>query len=232
VLGDVGETFFLMAQVASSTPRPPEGEARGAGLDARPGGTRSPSGTAIDCPARSRAARRARRTAGRPGRRREAPGEADATPLEAARDLYLAGSQLAPPGEAPRRPSGTCGAPPSSTPTNFSAWFLRGAAHLALDQDEPAVLCFAACVSLRPDFAPAWLNRGLAYSRLRQFGTARDDYDQALKLDPKYAEAYIQRGEAREAAATATARSRTTPGRSKPASPRPGRTSSGPPRSS
>src|SRR5207244_3782360 len=84
-------------------------------------------------------------------------------------------------------------------PENFSAWFLRGTAHLALNQYELGAMCFGASTALRPDFAPAWLNRGFALYRMRDYNRALEDYDQALKLDPNMTEAYIQRGQLRDA---------------------------------
>jgi tetratricopeptide (TPR) repeat protein len=125
--------------------------------------------------------------------------EAEATPLNLARDLYLAGSQQTRQGhhhDAIKHLQRST----QLDPENFSAWFLRGTAHLALEQDELAAMCFGACVSLRPKFAPAWMNRGFALFRLRLYPLAREDYDRALALDPGLTEAYIQRGELREAA--------------------------------
>ena len=78
-------------------------------------------------------------------------------------------------------------------PENFSAWFVRGTAHLALQQNELAALCFGSCTALRKEFAPAWLNRGLAYARMRFFQDARADYDRAIELDPTLTEAYVLR---------------------------------------
>jgi serine/threonine protein kinase/Flp pilus assembly protein TadD len=83
-------------------------------------------------------------------------------------------------------------------PTDFSAWFVRGTVHLALEQNEMAVMSFGACLAIRPDFAPAWRNRGLAFSRLRFDNQALEDYDRAIQLDPLRAESYLQRAVVRD----------------------------------
>jgi serine/threonine protein kinase/tetratricopeptide (TPR) repeat protein len=124
--------------------------------------------------------------------------EAAATPAETARDLYLAGKQLA----AQNRHRAALDLLRRATrldPSNFSAWMTAGSAHLALGHNEFAAVGFGSAVALRPDFAPAWMNRGLAFARLRKFAPARDDYDEAVRLDPKLTEAYLLRSEAREA---------------------------------
>ncbi len=202
VTGDVGETFFLMAQVAllraSAATDPSE---RTAHLDRagswnalaeRFGNERLPRAVR-----EQRAALADLRGDAAEGARLRH--EAEATPLVSARDLYLAGSQHARQGryrDAVRHLERAT----RLDPENFSAWFLRGTAHLALEQHELAVMCFTACVSLRPEFAPAWMNRGFAFARLRFFDHSRSDYDRALELDPQLTEAYVQRGEVREAA--------------------------------
>jgi serine/threonine protein kinase/Tfp pilus assembly protein PilF len=84
-------------------------------------------------------------------------------------------------------------------PKNFSAWFVRGTVHLALDQNDAAVACFTGCLALRDDFAPAWLNRGLAQARLRAYEAACEDYDRAVALDPSGTEPYVQRAAVRVA---------------------------------
>ncbi len=118
--------------------------------------------------------------------------EAAAIPAQSARDRFLAGAQLAQKGHyrdaLPRLREAT-----QIDPTNFSAWFVRGTTHLALEQNDLAAFCFAACTALRPDFAPAWLNRGLSFTRMRHYAQARDDYDRAVSLDPDLTEAFIQR---------------------------------------
>ena len=201
VRGDVGETFFLMAQVAllkaaGTTDEQERGEQIGRATKwnefaERYGNDRLP-----------RAVREQRaRVADLSGSRAEAErlrAESELTPLELPRDLYLAGSQQTRDGrhrDALRHLQRAT----LLDPENFSAWFLRGTAHLALEQNELAAMCFSACVSLRPDFAPAWMNRGFAFFRTRLYPEARDDYDRALKLDAKLAEAYVQRGQLREA---------------------------------
>ncbi|HEY1186784.1 MAG TPA: protein kinase, partial [Gemmata sp.] len=172
VRGDIGETFFLMAQVAliqaSGAEAPAEraahldraatwnARAESYGIDRLPRAIREQRAVITEQRGDGAAAERAR-------------AEAEATPLTRPRDLYLVGSQKARAGRhreaLPHLQRAT-----QLDPENFSAWFLRGVSHLATEQDELAVMCFGACVSLRPDFAPAWSNRGFAFFRLRRFG--------------------------------------------------------------
>ena len=123
--------------------------------------------------------------------------EAAKMPAQSARDRYLAGAQLAQKGRyrdaLPKLREAT-----QIDPTNFSAWFVRGTTHLALEQNDLAAVCFGACTALRKDFAPAWLNRGLSFSRMRHYAQARDDYDRALGLDSNLLEALIQRAGVKE----------------------------------
>lgn len=78
-------------------------------------------------------------------------------------------------------------------PTNFSAWFVLGTAHLNLEQPDLAAMAFTACIALRPDFAPAHLNRGLALVRLSKPQSAVDEFDAAIKIDPKRSEYHFLR---------------------------------------
>jgi tetratricopeptide (TPR) repeat protein len=201
VKGDIGETFFLMAQVAllkaSATA---DGAERAAQIErAAQWNERAESYGGDRLP---RAVREQRAgLADLRGDRAEAErlrGEAELTPLVSARDWYLAGSQHARSGRH-RAALKYLQRATQLDPANFSAWFLRGVVHDALEQNELAAMCYGASLSLRPEFAPAWLNRGFAFFRMRFHSDARHDYEQALKLDPKLTEAYIQRAELREA---------------------------------
>jgi tetratricopeptide (TPR) repeat protein len=78
-------------------------------------------------------------------------------------------------------------------PENFSAWFVRGQAHVALRQFDLAATCFGACVALRKDSAAALANRGLALLEMGRRDDATDDLDRAVALDPLLAEAYLLR---------------------------------------
>lgn len=199
--GNIGETFFLMAQVAllkASVENDSAARARlltkavnwnvlaaSYGAERLPRAISEQRATLAEMKGDRAAAERSR-------------AEAESTPLDSARDTYLAGSQKARAGQH-REALRHLQKATQLDPENFSAWFLRGTSHLAIDQDDLAAMCFSACVSLRPDFAPAWMNRGFAFYRLRYFDNAREDYDRALKLDPKLTEAFVQRGELREA---------------------------------
>jgi eukaryotic-like serine/threonine-protein kinase len=198
---DVGEAFYLMAQLAHQKAST-TGDAREARAEVERAArwnelARRYSGDRVPRAVREQRAA----VAELQGDRAEAERlrrEAEATPLESARDLFLVGDQLRRQNrhrEALRHLQRAT----QLDPENFSAWFVRGSAHLALEQREPAVACFTACVSLKPDFAPAWMNRGLAYSGLRVYPQAIEDLDRATRLDPNLTEAYIYRADVRRA---------------------------------
>ncbi|HEY2784246.1 MAG TPA: protein kinase [Fimbriiglobus sp.] len=118
--------------------------------------------------------------------------------FKSARDLALIGGQLAQLGR-PRDALPLLRQATQIDPTDFSAWFVRGTVHLALEQNELAAMSFGACLAIRPEFAPAWRNRGLAFSRMHFFDQAADDYDRAVKLAPLVAETYLQRAAVKDA---------------------------------
>jgi serine/threonine protein kinase/tetratricopeptide (TPR) repeat protein len=198
---DVGEAFHLMAQVAflkavaagdgRERSRLGEQAARWNELAGRYGETRLPRAVreqrAVVAELRGNGAEveRFRR-------------EADAVPLDTARDCFLVGIQLA---QRNRHRDALKHLERATRldPENFSAWFVRGSSHLALEQYEFAAACYNACVSLRPDDAPAWTNRGLAFAGLRFRSHALKDFDRAIELAPKLTEAFIHRAEARRA---------------------------------
>lgn len=200
VFGDVGEVFFLLSQVALLKSQGASDAAERAAhlADAarwteraeRYGESRLPRAIREQ----KAALAEARGDHGEAARSRAA---ADLVP-PTARDLYLTGSDHTRAGRAaaglPHLKKAT-----ELDPESYSAWFHRGVAHLMLEQDELATMCFTACIALRPDFAPAWFNRGFAFLRMRLFPDARSDFDKAVAIEPKMAEAYFVRAELREA---------------------------------
>ena len=198
---DVGETFYLMAQVAF-TKAMTAGDTRERDslcdraikwndFAARYGESRLP-----------RAVREQRAAiAELRGNREEFERlrrEADNTPLESSRDHFLVGFQFA----RQNRHRDALRHLERATeldPENFSAWFVRGSSHIALEQYELALMCFNACIPISPGFAPAWTNRGLAFAGLRLRGNALGDFTHAIELDAKQAEAYFHRAEVRMA---------------------------------
>jgi serine/threonine protein kinase/predicted Zn-dependent protease len=199
--GDVGEVFYLMAQVAylrASTAGTPgdraaevESAVRWNAAAGRYGGDRIPTAVREQRLALAE-------LAGDVAEADRLQAELRAAAPESARDLYLRGALLAQRGNhraaLPHLLRST-----QRDPGNFSAWFVRGTVHLDLGQDDLAAGCFSACVAIRNDYAPAWLNRGLAYSRLRFFPLACEDFDRAVRIDPRLTEAYLQRAQARDA---------------------------------
>jgi tetratricopeptide (TPR) repeat protein len=199
--GDVGETFYLMAQVS---------HLRAFGADDQPARSEhlehaAKWNAAADQYAGERLARSVREQqaeiahlGGNRGEAERLRHEAARVVAESPRDLFLVGFMLTQRGRhrdaLPYLRKSTF-----LDPKNFSAWFVRGSVHLALGEDDSAVACFTACLALRDDFAPAWLNRGLAQARLRAYELACDDYDRAIALDLDRAEAYIQRAGVRAA---------------------------------
>lgn len=196
---DIGETFYLMAQVASiravaaDDPRIRDQESdlaeRWSGLAWRFGRERLPRAI------REQRAGIAelRRKGGEAARLHR---EADEVPLATARDCFLVGTQLAQQNRH-RDALGNLERATRLDPENYSAWFVRGTSHHALQQYEFALMCYSACISMRPDEAPAWLNRGLAFAGLRFRGDALKDFDRAIELQPGLIEALVSRAETR-----------------------------------
>jgi serine/threonine protein kinase/Flp pilus assembly protein TadD len=198
--GDIAETFYLRAQVAyvralgSDDPGAQtdylDRAARWGDIAARYAGDRFPRAAqeqraAVAELRGSRAEAEALRTG------------AAQLPSGSARDLYLLGALYTQRGHhreaLPHLRRSTY-----LDPKNFSAWFVRGTAHAALDQYGEAVTCFTACLALRADFAPAWRNRALARVQLREYRDARDDLSRAIELTPSPAALYIERASTRE----------------------------------
>ncbi|HXD85116.1 MAG TPA: protein kinase, partial [Urbifossiella sp.] len=198
--GDIGETFYLMAEVAllqaSAEPLSPERE-RFLGDAER--WHASAERLAADRVPRALRSQGETLAAWKEGRQ-ELPRSTDfeIATMNAPRDLYLLGARFTQNGEHARSREFLEKAT-QLDPHNFSAWFVRGTMHLALSQPELAVAAFTGCLALRDDFAPAWLNRGRAFSALRFHKLAVPDYDRAIELKPDWSEAYIQRAQARAA---------------------------------
>ena len=192
--GDVGEAFFLMAEVvlrkADGTTDPAERTAHVRLADRWTTAAERRAGDRLAHAIREQRAALAKL-------RGAAPPAAAGDPTDP-RDLSRLGAALA----QRRRFRDALPHLQKATlldPKNFSAWFVRGTAHLELHQNELAAVCFGACVALTDDFAPAWLDRGTAFSRMRFYDQAIDDFDRAVNLDPTLFEAYIQRATAKTA---------------------------------
>lgn len=194
--GDLGELFFLMSRAAA---RRAEMAAAGPDRDdsaaAAERWNRLAEGYGGDRLARAVREQRADvlRLAGQPVAADRSAAEARATPPASARDRYLVGYWLAHRGRH-REAVVELAAATAEDPQSFSAWFVRGNAHLALEQGNLAAVCFSACVALRPDFAPAWVHRGLALSKAHEPGQAAADFASAAKLLPGKAEPLFLRG--------------------------------------
>ncbi len=192
---DVGEAFYLMAQVAHlKATAATDADGRTADLD------RAARWNALaDRYAGDRLPRAVREQKVAVAVLAGAPPLVAVPPAPgSARDRFLVGAQLARNGR-PRDALPHLTEATKLDPTNVSAWFVRGTAHLGMEQNELAAVCFGACVALRPDFAPGWLNRGVAFTRLRLLPAARDDFDRVVALDPALGEAYVLRAGVRDA---------------------------------
>jgi serine/threonine protein kinase/Flp pilus assembly protein TadD len=192
---DVGEVFYRMAQVSLAE------SLRGDAVEwlGRAGRWNAAAGHyAGDRIPRALADQRAAIAEGRGdyAARDRLKAEAEQITAESPRDLLLLGTGLTQRGKhreaLPHLRRST-----QLDPRDFSAWFVRGTVHLALEQYELAAMSFGACLAIRDDFAPAWLNRGVAFSQLRFFDQAIDDFDRAAKLDPSLPAVYIERAAAR-----------------------------------
>jgi serine/threonine protein kinase/Flp pilus assembly protein TadD len=200
VKGDVGETFYLMAQVAyqkAFAATDPAERAAQVGLAIRWNERASRyAGSRIPRAVREQRAALAALGGDRTEGERLQADAAAITP-ETPRDRYLFAAQKARRGQY-RQSLGQLEEATRLDPENFSAWFVRGWVHLMLEQSEQAAACFGACVALRPDHAGASLNHGLAFARMRMWDLALVSYDRAVRLDPALAEAYIERARAYE----------------------------------
>jgi serine/threonine protein kinase/tetratricopeptide (TPR) repeat protein len=193
--GDVGETFYMMAQVAYLSARTAAHRAdREQHLRQAGAWHAAAERFAGDRLLRALLRQQADLAglAGDTAESRRLRAEVERTPARSARDQVLLGHLLA----QTRQPLLAIAHLRAATrldPENLSGWYVRGTVHLDLGQPELAAECFAACAALRPTFAPAWMQRGIAYNHLHFYDLARDELDRAIEIDPKLAEAYVQR---------------------------------------
>jgi serine/threonine protein kinase/Flp pilus assembly protein TadD len=196
VKGDMAEVFYLMARTAYLKARAATGAERTAELDraARWNALAGKYGT-------GRLPRAVPAQAAEIAALRDGPGDrphaGDPDPAGSAREQYLAGYGLV----LENRHEAALPFLRKATqldPENFSAWFVRGQAHVALRQFQSAAPCFGACVALRPDSAPAWMNHGLAMLELDSLDDAKYALDKAIELDPALTEAYWLRAKFHE----------------------------------
>ncbi len=193
---EFGEVFYLMAKAAGRRAELTTDESERAMRMADAGRWNGlAAGYGADRIPRAVQAQRAdlERLAGRPAEAERLAAEAERTPAASARDRYLLGYWHYHQGRH-RQAAPELAAATAADPTNFSAWFVRGMNHLALEQNDLAAMCFTACVSHRPDFAPVWVNRGIALARLRKLDLALADYAEANRLVPDSADVHILRG--------------------------------------
>ncbi|HEX4610708.1 MAG TPA: protein kinase, partial [Urbifossiella sp.] len=193
---DVGEAFFLMAQLeygrAAGATDPAERAARLGLAEQRVAAAERYAGEWLPRAVREQRAAVADLRGDAAAARRLRAEAAGVAPT--ARDEYLLGVQLAHQHEY-RRAVGHLRRATQLDAANFSAWFARGSAHLHLGQPELALMCYGACVAIRDDSAPVWRNRGFALTRMRLFDQAGEDYDRAIALDPADPDAYILRSD-------------------------------------
>ena len=196
---DIGETFYLMSQLAQLQAEAADDPAERAShmLDAenwnaaaaRYSANRLPRAIAEQSASLAEWRHDAQQS-------RELHAKAVQEQNDSPRDNYLVGTLLFQKGRhqeaIPYLQKST-----SLDPKNFSAWFVRGTAHLAVDQPDQAAMCFGACLAIRDDFAPAWLDRGQAFIKLHFYDQARDDFDRSLQLNPQSVKALILRSEAK-----------------------------------
>jgi tetratricopeptide (TPR) repeat protein len=192
---DIGETFYLMAQVAFLR-ADGEGDAgaRAANLEQADRWNAAAARYAGDRLSRAVHAQRAalvelRGDAAEAGRLRR---EGAALSSGSSRDLYLLGLRAAHQSHY-REAEVFLRQATLRDPKDFSAWFVRGVVHLYLEQPELAVMSFGACLAIRDDFAPAWINRGIALGKLRLFDRALQDFDRAIALEASLPDGYVQR---------------------------------------
>lgn len=75
-----------------------------------------------------------------------------------------------------------------------SAYLLRGRAHAALDQTEPALKDFAKAIELQPANGEAYMERAAVHLAANQYAEVVADCGEALSRDPKRVYAHTLRG--------------------------------------
>ncbi len=201
ILADVGETYYLMSQIAYlkavacdhtslRNERIQEGENWNA-LAKHYAGDRLKRAVSEQRAAFAE-------LAGDAATAKAAREEAVATEVESARDIFLRGMLHAQKNQH-RDAIAHLERSTLLDPQNFSAWFVLGTSYLNAGQPGRAEACFGACLAIRDDFMPAWLNRGLAFSSSRRFAQAIGDFDRVISLAPNNPAGYLIRAEAEEA---------------------------------
>jgi serine/threonine protein kinase/tetratricopeptide (TPR) repeat protein len=192
---DFGEVFYLMAKAGARRAEMAVDPAdRGKYLEAAARWNRLAEGYGHDRIPRAVREQRAdlAHLSGRPDEAARWSAEAARTPPGSPRDHYLLGYWHHHQGRY-RQAAAELEAATAADPTSFSAWFVRGVNHLAMEQNDLAAMCFTACVALRADFAPVWRNRGIALARLKKFDLALTDYAAAARLTPDDPDVHVLR---------------------------------------
>ena len=127
-----------------------------------------------------------------------AAGSAATSKPRTARELYLAGWDLARHGKyaaaVPLLEDAT-----RQDPRDLWAWFLLGRCHDGLGHDADAIAYYGTCLALAPEAHPVWFNRGLAHLRRGEFKSAQADFERAIELRDDVPDAYFNRALARQA---------------------------------
>jgi tetratricopeptide (TPR) repeat protein len=119
--------------------------------------------------------------------------QAEATPVESARDHYLLATALAGDRQfdaAVRELNETL----RLDPRHFWAHFALAICYDQMGRYGEAVEAYRTCAALWPDQPWTYLNRGLVYGRQGKWAEAIVDYTHAIQLDPRFSDAYVNRG--------------------------------------
>jgi serine/threonine protein kinase/Flp pilus assembly protein TadD len=129
---------------------------------------------------------------------RKLQGQAEALPVQTARDLYLAGAAKL----AARRYVEAFGLLKKAVrqdPEDAVVWYALGVCHARLGRHDKAAACFDTSIALWPRFYGSYAQRGLAYLELKDYEEARADLTEALRRRPDYSPARVNRALVRAA---------------------------------
>src|SRR5262249_31204587 len=120
-----------------------------------------------------------------------------ASPPGTARERYLLARELSHQGRY-HEAAGLLEHAVRDEPDRYWAWFLLGICMDGLGQERRSIICYTACVALKPDFHGAYVNRASAHRRLKELKAARADFDRAVTLAPARIESWFDRALVKE----------------------------------
>jgi serine/threonine protein kinase/Flp pilus assembly protein TadD len=129
---------------------------------------------------------------GRRSEAEEATKRSKETPLQTARDYYLAGSEALAAGQRTEAQK-LLAKSVELDPTQYWAHMTLGASYESLAQFPAAAGSYDTAIALQPNLAWGYYNRGRVAIAMRDFEKARTSLDKSVELAPDDAEVYIHR---------------------------------------